>query len=86
MGETGFARGWPEVLSCLDRHGISGQRTPDTADLQGLMATYRIPVVSIASAGWTRSRGLRRTARPALAGVTGSLPARHSRPVPSAST
>jgi CubicO group peptidase (beta-lactamase class C family) len=48
MGETGFVQGWPEELSRLDRHGTSGQRTPDSASLQDLMKTYRIPAVSIA--------------------------------------
>jgi len=50
MGETGSVEGWPEELSRLDRHGSSGQRTPDTAGLQDLMETYRIPGVSIAVA------------------------------------
>ena len=50
MGETGSVEGWPEELSRLDRHGSSGQRTPDTAGLQDLTETYRIPGVSIAVA------------------------------------
>jgi CubicO group peptidase (beta-lactamase class C family) len=50
MEETGSVEGWPEELSRLDRHGSSGQRTPDTAGLQDLMETYRIPGVSIAAA------------------------------------
>jgi hypothetical protein len=39
MGETGSVEGWPEELSRLDRHGSSGQRTPDTAGLQDPMET-----------------------------------------------
>jgi hypothetical protein len=45
------AEGWPDELARLDRHGSSGQRTPDAASLQDLMETYRIPGVSIAAAG-----------------------------------
>lgn len=50
MGETRSVDGWPEELSRLDRHGSSGQRTPDTAGLPDLMGIYRIPGVSVAVA------------------------------------
>jgi CubicO group peptidase (beta-lactamase class C family) len=42
---------WPEELSRLDRHGISGLSTPDVASLGELMQTYRVPGVSIAAGG-----------------------------------
>jgi Beta-lactamase len=51
MGETGSANGWTEVLSRLDRHGFSGQLTPDTTSMPDLMEMYRIPGVSVAVAG-----------------------------------
>jgi CubicO group peptidase (beta-lactamase class C family) len=51
MRETGFQREWEHELGRLDRHGNSERLTPDTADLPELMATYRVPGVSIAVAG-----------------------------------
>jgi CubicO group peptidase (beta-lactamase class C family) len=48
MGDIGTAQEWAHELSRLDRHGMSGQPTPDTADLRTLMQTYQIPAVSIA--------------------------------------
>lgn len=51
MGDAGSAQEWPQVLSRLDRHGTSALLTPDRASLQELMATYRIPGVSIAVGG-----------------------------------
>ena len=49
MEDSESVRGWPEVLSRLDRHGTSGLLTPDVADLQELMQTYRVPGFSIAA-------------------------------------
>jgi Beta-lactamase len=47
MQESAPDRGWPEILSRLDRH-TAGLPTSDTADLHQLMETYRIPGISIA--------------------------------------
>lgn len=49
MEDGESVRGWPDVLSRLDRHGTSGLLAPDVADLQELMETYRVPGFSIAA-------------------------------------
>ncbi len=41
-------RGWPQLLSQLDRHGDVSLPSPDFASLAELMATYRMPGFSIA--------------------------------------
>jgi CubicO group peptidase (beta-lactamase class C family) len=48
MTDTQFARDWSELLDRLDRHGASGQLSPDVASLADLMDTYRVPGISIA--------------------------------------
>jgi len=49
MDDGGSVGGWPEELSRLGRHGISGLLTPDVASLWELMQTYRVPGVSVAA-------------------------------------
>ncbi len=51
MTKTSYQREWSRELTRLDRHGNSERLTPDTADLAELMATYRVPAISIAVAG-----------------------------------
>lgn len=46
MTDAQFARDWSELLDRLDRHGASGQLSPDVASLADLMDTYRVPGIS----------------------------------------
>lgn len=49
MTDTELERPWPELLDRLDRHGRWGRPSPDVATLAELMATYRVPGVSVAA-------------------------------------
>ena len=69
MEDGGSIRGWPEVLSRLDRHGTSGLPTPDAASLPELMQAYRVPGVSIAAGcldgeAWCAGYGVTGAGRP----------------------
>jgi hypothetical protein len=69
MADVQLGRDWPDILDRLDRHGASGQLSPDTAALSDLMATYRVPGISIAvgqqdGQTWSAGYGTTSTARP----------------------
>jgi CubicO group peptidase (beta-lactamase class C family) len=69
MEDGGSVRGWPEVLSRLDRHGTSGLPTPDAASLPELMKAYRVPGVSVAAGcldgeAWCAGYGVTGTGQP----------------------
>lgn len=51
MTDIEIQREWEHELGRLDRHANSERLTPDTADLAELMATLRVPGISIAVAG-----------------------------------
>ena len=69
MSDAELANEWSELLDRLDRHATSGLPSPDTATLSELMATYRVPGISIAvshSAGpvWAAGYGTTGAAEP----------------------
>lgn len=82
MTKTSYQRDWEYELARLDRHGYSERLTPDTAELAELMATYRLPGLSIAVAGpasemWCAGFGTTTTG-PGAAGIPGTAITPHT--------